>query len=92
MLFYRPPPAARLRGRQFIALDRHLFFVAPEELRIVIVGVSLVEVSEPVVEALLVRDSGGAGLAQSPFADYACCVTSLLEQLGYGDICRPQRH
>ncbi len=55
-------------------------------------GVSLVKVAEPIIEALPVRDTRAVGLAKAPLADDAGCVAGLFQQLGDGDIRRPQRH
>ncbi len=54
--------------------------------------VPLVEIAEPVIEALPVRDAGAVGLAEAPLADYPGGVAGLFQQLGDGYIRRPKRH
>ncbi len=72
--------------------QQYLLLVAPEVVGIVVVGVGLIQVAEPVIEALLVRNARRLRLAEAPLADDAGRVAGPLEQLGHGDIRRPQRN
>ena len=53
--------------------------IAIEELGVEVMGLALVEVAEPEVEALAVRRAGGVGPAQRPLADAAGGISGLLE-------------
>src|SRR5438552_2483613 len=53
---------------------------------------SLIEVTEPFVKAVFVRDAGGAFIAQAPFAEGRRLVTGRLEDFGHGQVGRLQRH
>ena len=52
-----------------VAVEPELLLVLPEKLGVIVVGMSLVQVAEPNVEALPVRQARRPGLAQSPLAD-----------------------
>ena len=66
-------------------------FVAPKVIGIISMGVSLVEVAEPLVESLAVRDAGGVRLTQAPFAGHPGMITGALQKLGDGEVFGLQR-
>jgi hypothetical protein len=80
----------RFIGETIIRVNgvRLLGFVAPEEFRIVVVGVGLVEIAEEVVEALFARDArhGFAFVAESPFADERGGVALFFQDSGHGGV------
>ncbi len=65
---------------------REFGLVLPEVRWVVGVGFCLVEVAEPLVEALPVGHAGGAGFAQAPFAGDSGCVAGFFEDFGYSEI------
>ena len=69
-----------------------LLFVAPEVLRVIVMCMSLVEIPEPVIKALPVGDAGAVSFTQTPFSDDTGSVAGLFEQLGNGNVGRPQRY
>src|SRR3989442_3923024 len=75
-----------------IAGQRPRALVAPERLGIIIVGMRLIEVTEPLVKPVSVRDAGRSLVAQAPLADRRGVVTSRLEELGDCQVGWLQRH
>src|SRR5262245_37051036 len=71
-------------GGAGIALEWDLLSVAPEERRIMVVGVALAIVAEDVVNALLLRIANRVVHAEAPFADQARDIPGRLEQAGDG--------
>ena len=75
-----------------VAPELELAFVPPEKLRIIIVRAHLVEVTEPFVESVAIRDAGRSFVAQSPFADGRRFVGGGLQEFRHGQVLRRQRH
>src|SRR5690606_10549971 len=73
-----------------IALQRILLLVAPEIIRVVAMGMSLIQVSEPEIEPLAVGNAHGIRFAQAPLADHAGRIARLAEHFGDSDIPIPQ--
>ncbi len=89
-----------LRREEIVAVVRALFGIVGEEhflavprqkRRVVMVRVGLVEITEPVIEALLIRHACAALVTAAPFPDHAGGVARSLQHLGDGHILRQQR-
>ena len=84
--------AAIAAGRPLdLVPERHLLQTAPEELRVVVVGVDLVEVAEEGVEALGEGMPFHADFAEAPLAEQAGGVAGGLQHLGDGDVLGAKR-
>ena len=66
--FLRSHPAGRI-CRLYFVFELDFFLVTPQVFGVIIMGVPLIEIPEPVVETLLVWYTRAAGLAEAPFAD-----------------------
>ena len=66
--------------------ERHLLQTTPEKLRVVVVGVDLVEVAEERIEALAEGMPFHADFAEAPLAEEAGRVAGGLQDLGDGDV------
>ena len=73
-----------------VPLEAILLLVLPEIFGIIVVGVMLVQVAEPLVEPLAIGDAGRPRLAQAPLADDPGGVAGPLEDLGHRDVLGPQ--
>ena len=80
-----------LAGLGRVAGELDLLGVPPQVLGPVVVGVALVQVAEPEIEALLVRDARRVGFAQAPLADNAGGVAGGLQDLADGHVLGVQR-
>ncbi|MBA7590631.1 hypothetical protein ES708_32758 [subsurface metagenome] len=75
-----------------ILLQDDFFFVPPEELRVIQMGIALVQVAEPVVKASPVWCAGRLRLAQAPFAHDTGGIARFLQDFRHGSIFRAQRN
>ena len=75
-----------------IAMQHHLLAVVPNVLRIVIVGPSLIEEAQPVVEALRIGMSARLRFAQSPLACHGRDVAGALENFRHRNVLCAERH
>ena len=69
----------------FISQDL-LVEISPDEFRVEVVGVNLVEVTVQVVETLTERMAFLANFAQAPLADQGSRVIGLLQGFGYCEV------
>ena len=72
------------RRRAIIALEVESLPIAVEVGRIVIVCITLTEVTEPVIESLQVGMAGGTWTTKSPLTDPTCCIAMFAEGPGKG--------
>ena len=64
-----------------VALEHFLLGVSPKVIRIIVVSLALAQIAVEIIEALSVGFSAAARPAQAPFADAACFVPGLLQEV-----------
>ena len=75
-----------------VAPQLPLALVAPKIFRVIIMRLDLIEIAEPFIKPVSVRNAGRSFVAQSPFADDRRVVNGRFEHLGHRHIARLQRH
>src|SRR5207249_2081746 len=75
-------------GENFLVVETGPWIKAPEMIGVIIVRMDLIEITHELIEAFLLRHTGGVLFAQTPLAYHGGAIAGLFEELGDGEVVR----